>query len=264
MKPFSEYRKNYIAACFIIAAIYAFVAGIHQPLVFRLADGIIYGIILFSTGFVLRNIFRFAMPMSSLKYRLAFITVLAIGASTLVVGVETVIAYLCIPITFDAFVLTIPVRIFITFLIIFILYLLYEFTENNRKHSDTISEEISSDLSKTVDTEKTETLNRITVRTGQKIRFIPIENILYIKADGDYISIRTAEGSHLKEQTMKEVEKGLPIDDFVRIHRSYIINIHHISRIERYGERQQVVLHNNEKIKISAARYQTLKQIMGI
>jgi DNA-binding LytR/AlgR family response regulator len=105
--------------------------------------------------------------------------------------------------------------------------------------------------------------DRITVRSGQKIKIIPIEDIIYIKADGDYISIKASEGNWLKEQTMKYTEDILPTDHFVRIHRSYIVNVNHISRIERYGEKQQVVLHNNEKIKISAARYQTLRQVLG-
>ena len=83
-------------------------------------------------------------------------------------------------------------------------------------------------------------------------------------ADGDYISIHTQEGNWLKEQTMKYTEELLPPNKFVRIHRSYIVNVDQISRIERYGERQQVVLHNKEKIKISAARYMVLKQILGI
>jgi hypothetical protein len=105
--------------------------------------------------------------------------------------------------------------------------------------------------------------DRITVRTGQRIKIIPIEDIIYIKADGDYISIKTSDGNWLKEQTMKYTEDMLPADRFVRIHRSYIVNVNHISRIERYGEKQQVELHNNEKIKISPARYQTLRQILG-
>ena len=104
-------------------------------------------------------------------------------------------------------------------------------------------------------------IDRITVRSGQNIKIIPIDDIIFIKADGDYISINTANGYWLKEQTMKYTEDTLPTDRFLRIHRSYIVNVNHIRRIERYGEKQLIVLHNNEKIKISSARYQILKQI---
>ena len=107
-------------------------------------------------------------------------------------------------------------------------------------------------------------IDRITVRSGQNIKIIPIDDIIFIKADGDYISIKTAYGNWLKEQTMKYTEDILPNDRFLRIHRSYIINLNHISRIERYGEKQLIVLHNNEKIKISTARYQVLKQVLGV
>ena len=123
------------------------------------------------------------------------------------------------------------------------------------------------DSIKTDNLEKNDTtanLDRITVRSGTKIKIIPLDSVIYIQADGDYISIHTPEGKWLKEQTMNYTENMLPPHSFVRIHRSYIVNIHHISRIERYGEKQLIVLHNNEKIKISAARYQLLKQILGI
>jgi DNA-binding LytR/AlgR family response regulator len=61
---------------------------------------------------------------------------------------------------------------------------------------------------------------------------------------------------------MKHTEDMLPPDKFIRIHRSFIVNTNYISRIERYGE-HQIVLLNSEKIKISAARYHSLKQILG-
>ena len=106
--------------------------------------------------------------------------------------------------------------------------------------------------------------DRIAVRSGQNIKIIPLVDIIFIKADGDYISINTANGYWLKEQTMKYTEETLPADSFLRIHRSYIVNVNHISRIERYGEKQLIVLHNNEKIKISTARYQILKQALRL
>jgi DNA-binding LytR/AlgR family response regulator len=106
--------------------------------------------------------------------------------------------------------------------------------------------------------------DRITVRIGTRLKIIPLETIMYIQSDGDYISIRTSEGRYLKEQTMKYTEDILPSSHFLRIHRSYIINLTYISRIEREGDRQSIILSNNEKIKISAARYQALKRWLDI
>ena len=272
MNPLNEYRKSYITACFSVAVIYAFVAGINQSFIFRFADGIVSGIILASTGFLVWNIFRFALPVShSHKYRIVFISVLTFSVSAFVVGIETGAVYLFCPQTFGAFVATIPVRAFIVFLIFIVLYFFYELIGDNRNDtaktpmdSSKMNNMEKSDSTNPFDVSEIKMLDRITVRSGQKIKIIPIEDILYIKADGDYISIHTSEGRWLKEQTMKYTEDRLPVKNFVRIHRSYIVNAHRISRIERYGEKQLVILSNNEKIKISAARYQTLKQILGI
>ena len=257
MYPFNAYRKSYITVCLAVAVIYASVAGFGQPVVFRLVDGILYGVLLFSTGIVLWNIFRYAMPVHyKLSYRIAFSLVLASVTVALVTGIETFAAFLCFSSSFEAFITTIPVRVFITFLLgimYYLYYLLFHYLQAEKY--DTTNQTVIP---------ANQIVDRITVRSGQKIRIIPVDSILYIKADGDYISIRTAEGSWLKEQTMKYTEDRLPVSNFVRIHRSYIVNIHRISRIERYGEKQQVVLSNNEKIKISAARYQALKQILGI
>ena len=290
MNPFDEYRKSYIAACFALAVIYAFILGgsfssdileslpfsgtdkvangrpledITYKLIFCLTDGFIYSIILFLTGIIMWNIFRFAMPANyTSKNRLIFLSILVIIAAISITGAESFAIYLCFPSMFDSFSATIPSRLFFSILIIIIIRLLYLF--HHEKHfrnnlSLTSEEAVCHDEISLIPT-----IDRITVRSGQNIKIIPVDEITFIKADGDYISINTTKGHWLKEQTMKYTEDTLPADRFARIHRSYIVNISHISRIERYGEQQQVVLHNNEKIKISAARYQVLKQALGL
>jgi hypothetical protein len=274
MSAFNAYRKNYITACILTAVIYAFAVGFHQQALFCLVDGCIYGLLIFSAGLILWNIFRFAIPVNYAPiYRIIAIVAFAIVTDLFIIGIETIVIYLFFPKYFDSFLPTLPVRLTITsllYIITYISYLYHENIEGNRKanadnpakeHKD---ETIIDDFEKSDSEKTTQISDRIIVRTGQKIKIIPLSTIIYIKADGDYISIRTAEGSWLKEQTMKYTEDRLPIDTFVRIHRSYIVNIHQISRIERYGEQQLIVLYNNEKIKISAARYHALRQILGI
>ncbi len=107
-------------------------------------------------------------------------------------------------------------------------------------------------------------LERITVKGGQKIKVIPVDDIEYLQADGDYVSVVTAEGRWLKEQTMKYFEEHLPADRFIRIHRSYMVNMGRISRIERYGKLYQVVLRGGEKIRVSATGYKLLKERMHL
>ena len=311
MNPFNEYRKSYITACLVLAVIYAFIleeslfvsSGISYGLfaadianslptnanirlLFCLTDGLIYGGMLYLTGIILWNIFRFAIPTNyNSKYQLIFISALVILAGLFITAAESLAIYLCFPSIFDSFAHSIPTRLFITILIVITIRLLYLFYhEKNKNISETPEEEafyentildnatpdntisgvaLLNTSSKLSGTAKSP-IDRITVRNGQKIIIIPIDEIIFIKADGDYISINTDKGTWLKEQTMKYTEKTLPVDSFVRIHRSYIININYISRIERYGEKQQIVLHNNEKIKVSAARYQVLKQVLGL
>ena len=293
MNPFDGYRKIYIAACFAVAVIYAFalgggllslgsslqgnlqipsggslpvsrgdipvLSGIEAGLIFCIVGALIYGGILCLTGIILWNIFRFAIPSSyNLRYRFIFISILAVLTCLFIIATESFAIYIFFPSLFDFYTHSIPVRLLITLLIFIIIRLLYVFyNEKNKKTGEVPGEMQEDNVSKSL-------IDRITVRSGQKIIIIPIDDIIFIKADGDYISINTAKGSWLKEQTMKYTEDTLPADRFVRIHRSYIVNINHISRIERYGEKQQIMLHDNEKIKISAARYQVLKQVLGL
>ena len=286
MNPFDEYRKSYIAVCLALAVIYAFIlsgffssdiierlsTGETGKLVFCLTDGLIYGFIIYLMGIILWNIFRFAIPTNyTPQYKLLFISILAILTALIITGAESFAVYLCFPSMFDSFSKTIPARLFFSLLIFIIFRLLYLFYHEKQSHfkedaSWESNVKIETDIPEGIDEdEKTTTpsIDRITVRSGQSIKIIPIEDIAFIKANGDYISINTPNGYWLKEQTMKYTEDLLPTDRFVRIHRSYIVNVNHISRIERYGEQHLVVLHNNEKIKISAARYQVLKQTLG-
>ena len=112
--------------------------------------------------------------------------------------------------------------------------------------------------------ENAEILERIAVKTGQKIHVIIVSDILYLQAEGDYVQIFTNDGKYMKEQTMKYFGSNLP-SQFVRVHRSYIINIEAISRIELYKKQnQQLTLKNGHKINISIAGYKLLKQRLNL
>jgi hypothetical protein len=255
MSPVFENKKAYSIACFTLALLYALLVG-EQSIVCRLTDGVIYGMILFPVGHILLIIFRYVLP--SLKHSLypyIVLFTLSLLTSGLITGIESFTIYLCFPECFEGFVHTIPVRLFITWLL-FVIYRLF--------YTSYLTEENDPDKTNESPAAQPETIDRITVRYGQKIKIIPVNDIIYLQADGDYVSVYTAEGHWLKEQTMKYSEEVLPPDRFVRTHRSYIVNIHHISRIERYGEQHLIILSNSEKIKISNARYQLLKQRLGL
>jgi two-component system LytT family response regulator len=107
-----------------------------------------------------------------------------------------------------------------------------------------------------------EALSRIAVKQRNQIYVIPIGDIDYIEADGDYVLLHTPQGNFLKERTMKYFESNLPPQQVVRIHRSYIVNVDKVIRIELY-EKEGYHIHlrgNKDIIKASAMGYKSLKE----
>lgn len=106
---------------------------------------------------------------------------------------------------------------------------------------------------------------RITVKSGTKIHVIPLSEVICLLADGDYVHVITEKGKFLKEQTMKYFVQHLPESDFVRVHRSCIVHVSAISRIELYKKQNfQLVLKNGEKVKVSQAGYKLLQEKLGM
>ena len=107
--------------------------------------------------------------------------------------------------------------------------------------------------------EKRETVDRISVKKGSDIHIVRVEELHHVQAEGDYVLLFTPAGRFLKEQTMRWFEEHLP-DHFVRIHRSYIVNIDQIARVELFGkENYHVRLKNGTVLKASINGYRTLK-----
>jgi two-component system LytT family response regulator len=106
---------------------------------------------------------------------------------------------------------------------------------------------------------------RIVVKTGTKVKIIPVADVEYLEADDDYVSVHTKEGSFLKNKTMSFFEQTLDADQFVRVHRSYIIKIQDITRIDPYEKDAHIaILKSGAKIPVSKTGYAKLKQVLGI
>ncbi|MDB5192359.1 MAG: response regulator transcription factor [Segetibacter sp.] len=106
---------------------------------------------------------------------------------------------------------------------------------------------------------------RIVVKTAGKIRIIPVATIEYLEAADDYVKIHTADGSFLKNKTMAFFESSLPSNQFVRTHRSYIINVQQITKIEPYEkENHLAILRSGLKIPVSQGGYSKLKAVLGL
>jgi two-component system LytT family response regulator len=107
-------------------------------------------------------------------------------------------------------------------------------------------------------------INRFVVRKGSALSLIPIDQVRYIEAQDDYIMIYHSEGKALKQETMKYCEDNLPPKDFLRIHRSYIVNVSEIKRIEPYGKDNHIaILNSGDKLPVSRSGYQQLKEELG-
>jgi two-component system LytT family response regulator len=107
-------------------------------------------------------------------------------------------------------------------------------------------------------------LDRVLIRDGAKVHVIASARIDYIEAQDDYISIRSEGKSYLKSQTLAELEAQLDPAKFLRVHRSYLLNIDGIRRIEAATKDSHVaILRDDTRIPVSKAGYQKLKLLVG-
>jgi two-component system LytT family response regulator len=104
-------------------------------------------------------------------------------------------------------------------------------------------------------------LTRIVFRKGAGIKIIPLNLISYLASEDDYVMIYYSEGKALKPKTMKYYEDHLPPSLFMRVHRSYMVNIEQITRLEPYSKDNYVaVLKSGAKIPVSRTGYKMLRE----
>ncbi len=107
--------------------------------------------------------------------------------------------------------------------------------------------------------------NRVVVREGGNIRIIPVKDIQYIEAYDDYVKIFTPKEMFLKKKTMSYYERTLDPSQFVRVHRSYIISLIQLTKVEPLEkETYLALLKTGAKIPLSKTGYARLKEVLGI
>src|ERR1017187_4290131 len=107
--------------------------------------------------------------------------------------------------------------------------------------------------------------NPLGVKRRQKIKVIPCKSNHFPRAADDYVKIVTKEGTFLKKRTMSFFETSLALYQFVRIHRSYIVNTQLITRIDPYEkDGHLVLLSTGAKLQASRSGYARLKEVLGI
>lgn len=106
-------------------------------------------------------------------------------------------------------------------------------------------------------------LERVIIRDGADVHVLPVGKIDYVEAQDDYVSFQTQGRALLKEQTLTELETQLDTRRFVRIHRSYILNIERLAKVELYAKDSRVaILQNGTKLPVSRSGYQRLQQLL--
>jgi two-component system LytT family response regulator len=106
-------------------------------------------------------------------------------------------------------------------------------------------------------------LERILIREGAQVHVLPADRIDYVEAQDDYVSFQSEGKRYLKDQTLSAVETCLDPARFVRIHRSYLLNIDRIARVELYAKDSRVaILRDGKRLPVSRAGYARLAKLL--
>lgn len=104
-------------------------------------------------------------------------------------------------------------------------------------------------------------LERVLIRDGAKVHVVAIDQVDYVEAQDDYVAFATGGRKLLKQQTMAELEKSLDGRRFVRIHRSYIMNVDRLVRLEQHAKDNHLaILKDGTKLPVSRSGYSKLSE----
>jgi two-component system LytT family response regulator len=102
------------------------------------------------------------------------------------------------------------------------------------------------------------------VKDGPRVHIIPIDKLDYVEAQDDYVALHSGGKSYLKQQPIAVLEESLDPARFVRIHRSAVVNLERIARIEPYGKESRIaILADGARLPISRSGYARLLEAMG-
>jgi len=104
---------------------------------------------------------------------------------------------------------------------------------------------------------------RIVVKDGTRVQIIPVSKLDYVEAQDDYIAVASQGKKHLKQQTISSIEASLDPKNFIRIHRSYLVNLERVTRLEPYGKDSHlVILNDGTRLPVSRAGHARLKALL--
>jgi two-component system LytT family response regulator len=106
-------------------------------------------------------------------------------------------------------------------------------------------------------------LERIAIRDGANVHVIPVAKIDYVEAQDDYVCFRAEGKRYMKQQTLSEVEGAIDPAQFVRIHRSYILNIDRLAKLELYAkDSHAAILRDGTRLAVSRSGYARLNSVL--
>lgn len=106
-------------------------------------------------------------------------------------------------------------------------------------------------------------LQRIAFRDGGTIEVVPVQRIDYVEAQDDYVHVFSRGQKLVKQQTLSDLEQLLDPTRFVRVHRSYLVNLESLARVEPYAKDSRVaILKDGSRIPVSRAGYERLRQLL--
>ncbi len=106
-------------------------------------------------------------------------------------------------------------------------------------------------------------LERVLIRDGSNVHVIPVSKLDYVEAQDDYVCFRSEGKRYLKQQTLGDVETVLDPSQFVRIHRSYILNIDRLARLELYAkDSHAAILRDGTRLPVSRSGYARLNAVL--
>lgn len=109
-----------------------------------------------------------------------------------------------------------------------------------------------------------EFLSRLVIRDGPNIRVLPVEKLDFAEAQDDFVAVRAEGKKYLKSQTLSSLAASLDPSRFVRVHRSYVVNLDRLQRIELYAKNSHVaILTDGTRIPVSREGHARLREILG-
>ncbi len=104
---------------------------------------------------------------------------------------------------------------------------------------------------------------RLVVKDGTRVQIIPVAKLDYAEAQDDHVALASQGKKHLKQQTISSLEASLDPGNFVRIHRSYLVNLERVSRLEPYGKDTHIViLSDGARLPVSRSGFARLKAFL--